>query len=74
MLSETLVKLLVCADDKESLLYIESENALFNPRTRRLYRIENGIPVMLIDQSTIVSEEEAARLSALPHRVTGTGQ
>ena len=73
MLSETLVKLLVCADDKESLLYIESENVLLNPRSRRLYRIENEIPVMLLDQSSIISEEEAARLTALPHRVTGTG-
>jgi uncharacterized protein YbaR (Trm112 family) len=73
MLSETLVKLLVCADDKESLLYVESENVLLNPRSRRLYRIENGIPVMLLDQSTIVSEDEAVRLAALPHRVTGTG-
>ncbi len=63
-LDPKLLEILACPDDKGSLLYFEDENSLLNPRLKRLYRIEDDIPLMLIDESEIVSDEEAARMVA----------
>ncbi len=63
-LDSKLLEILACPDDKGSLLYFEDESFLLNPRLKRLYRIEDDIPLMLIDESEIVSDEEAARLVA----------
>ncbi len=63
-LDPKLLEILACPDDKGSLLYFEDESSLFNPRLKRRYRIEDDIPLMLIDESEIVSDEEAARLVA----------
>lgn len=63
-LDPKLLEVLACPDDKGSLLYFEDESALFNPRLKRRYRIEDDIPLMLIDESEIVSDEESARLVA----------
>jgi uncharacterized protein len=38
------------------------DNLLYNPRLRRAYRIEDDIPVLLIDEAVDVSEEEHQRL------------
>jgi len=35
---------------------------LYNPRLRRLYRIEDGVPLMLAKQAVPVPEEEHQRL------------
>ncbi|WP_459797770.1 Trm112 family protein, partial [Mycobacterium riyadhense] len=37
---------------------------LYNPRLRRAYRIDDGIPVLLIDEARDVDDEEHARLMA----------
>ncbi len=63
-LDERLLEILACPEDKGPLLYFEDEAILFNPRLKRTYRIEDGIPVMLIEEAESVSEEEAARLTA----------
>ncbi|HEC11283.1 MAG TPA: Trm112 family protein [Acidimicrobiales bacterium] len=63
-LDERLLEILACPEDKGPLLYFEDEAILFNPRLKRTYRIEDGIPVMLIEESETVSDEEAARLEA----------
>lgn len=63
-LDAKLLEILACPDDKGSLLYFEDESSLFNPRLKRRYRIEDDIPLMLIDESEIVSDEEAERLVA----------
>jgi len=63
-LDATLLEILACPEDKGPLLYFEGENSLFNPRTSRRYRIDDGIPIMLIDESEIVAADEAARLVA----------
>ncbi len=63
-LDPKLLEILACPDDKGSLLYFEDENSLLNPRLKRLYRIEDDIPLMLIDESEVISDEEAARLVA----------
>jgi hypothetical protein len=38
---------------------------LYNPRLTRSYPVVKGIPVMLIEESTQVSESEHTRLQAL---------
>ena len=46
-LEDALLEVLVCPIDKRGLLYFADDAVLYNPRLRRLYRIENGIPLML---------------------------
>jgi uncharacterized protein YbaR (Trm112 family) len=63
-LDPTLIEILACPEDKGSLLYFESEQALYNPRLRRRYDIRDDIPVMLIDEATTVDDAEHERLMA----------
>ena len=37
---------------------------LYNPRLRRAYRIDDGIPVLLIDEARDVDDDEHARFTA----------
>lgn len=64
-LDPTLLELLVCPEDKGELHYVESEGVLFNPRLRRTYEVRDGIPVMLVEESTQLADEEYDRLSSL---------
>ncbi len=64
MLDPTLLELLVCPQDRGPLRYAEAEAILYNPRLRRAYRIDDGIPVLLIDEARDVGDDEHARLSA----------
>ena len=61
-LESTLMQILVCPIDKNALLYFEDEAILYNPRLHRVYRIDNGIPMMLAEQAQPVAEEEHKRL------------
>jgi uncharacterized protein YbaR (Trm112 family) len=63
-LDRTLLDILACPEDKGPLFYIESENILFNPRLKRSYAVVEGIPVMLIEESTQVTDAEHARLES----------
>jgi uncharacterized protein len=63
MIDEKLLSILVCPADRGPLLYIRDE-VLYNPRLRRAYRIDDGIPVLLIDEAVDVSDEEHGRLIA----------
>ncbi|MCV7224643.1 Trm112 family protein [Mycolicibacterium komossense] len=62
MLDQKLLSIIVCPADRGPLLYVD--NKLYNPRLRRVYRIDDGIPVLLIDEATDVNDEEHARLVA----------
>ena len=64
-LDAALLSILACPDDKGPLWYLESEQVLFNPRLSRTYAVRDGIPVMLVEESTAVDQAEAARLQAL---------
>lgn len=46
-----LLEVLVCPQDKGPLEYLEQEQVLVNSRLGIAYRIEDGIPVMLIDEA-----------------------
>ena len=63
-LDPKLLEILACPEDKGPLLYFEDEDSLYNPRLKRRYRIDDGIPVMLIDEAESVSDDEDRRLLA----------
>jgi uncharacterized protein YbaR (Trm112 family) len=63
MLDDVLLSILVCPADRGPLVLIGDE-LLYNPRLRRAYRIEDGIPVLLIDEARDVADDEHERLMA----------
>jgi uncharacterized protein len=67
-LEDALLDILVCPIDKHGLLYFADDAVLYNPRLRRLYRIEDGIPLMLAKQAVPVPEEEHQRLMGCARR------
>lgn len=46
-----LLDVLACPKDKGPLTYLEKEQVLVNERLGLAYRIDDGIPVMLIDEA-----------------------
>lgn len=54
VLDPKLVELLACPEDRGPLLYFQDEGFLYNPRLQRRYRIDDDIPVMLIDEAETV--------------------
>lgn len=64
-LDPALLDILACPEDKGPLYYVESESLLYNPRSHRRYDVRDGIPVMLIPESTLVDEAEHARLMSV---------
>ena len=59
-----LLEILACPEDKGPLYYFEDENALYNPRLKRRYAIQDDIPIMLIDEAETVDDAEHERLLA----------
>ncbi|KUI47887.1 hypothetical protein AU198_22680 [Mycobacterium sp. GA-1199] len=55
-LDEKLLDILVCPQDRGALLLIGDEY-LYNPRLRRAYRIDDGIPVLLIDEAVEITDD-----------------
>ena len=66
MVDESLLSILVCPADRGPLILVNSDGGdeLYNPRLRRAYRVEDGIPVLLIEEAREVDEDEHARLMA----------
>ncbi len=64
-LPKMLLDILACPLDKGPLQYFPEEETLYNPRLKRRYRVENGIPILLVEESEVVSEAEHLRLMAL---------
>lgn len=62
MLDEKLLSIIVCPADRGPLLY--TVDLLYNPRLRRAYRIDDGIPVLLVDEAREVGDDEHDRLIA----------
>jgi uncharacterized protein YbaR (Trm112 family) len=57
VVDEKLLSILVCPEDRGSLLLIGDDEMLYNPRLRRAYRIEDGIPVLLVDEAVAVTDD-----------------
>jgi uncharacterized protein YbaR (Trm112 family) len=67
MLDDSLLRILVCPADRGPLMLVDRDGVqlLYNPRLRRAYRIDDGIPVLLIDEARdVVDDDEHARLMA----------
>ena len=62
-IDDRLLEILACPEDKGPLL-LAGQDTLYNPRLRRAYRIDDGIPVLLVDESRQVDESEHAGLVA----------
>ncbi|PAY24392.1 protein YcaR in KDO2-Lipid A biosynthesis cluster [Dietzia natronolimnaea] len=58
-----LLEILACPEDKGPLL-LAGDDTLYNPRLRRAYRIDDGIPVLLVEESRQVDDAEHADLLA----------
>ena len=63
-LDKILLDILACPEDKGPLYYFEDEDALYNPRLHRRYRIRDDIPIMLVDEAETVDDAEHDRLVA----------
>ncbi len=61
-LDAKLLEILACPEDKGPLLYFADEDALYNPRLQRRYRVQDDIPIMLVDEAETVDAGEHARL------------
>ena len=70
MVDDSLLSILVCPADRGPLVLVDLGDGelLYNPRLRRAYRIEDGIPVLLIDEARDVDDDEHARLMARARR------
>jgi uncharacterized protein YbaR (Trm112 family) len=62
-LDPKLLEILACPEDKGPLLYFEDESSLYNPRLKRRYRVQDDIPIMLIDEAETVDDAEDKRLT-----------
>jgi uncharacterized protein len=67
-LDPALLEILACPDDRGPLLYLPTEAALYNPRTHRRYDVRDDIPVMLVEESTVVDDAEHERVMAIVER------
>lgn len=70
-LEKDLLDILVCPQSKQALVYFpqgesgddESSAFLFCPESGLKYRIDDGIPVMLVDEAEKLSEVQSERLA-----------
>ena len=74
-LDDSLLDILVCPIDRESLSYSFFENAdealLFNPRLKIAYEIKDAIPVLLEEETQALSDEQIKILEKNTIRKTG---
>ncbi len=65
MLAKALTDVLVCPKCKQALLDFSDEGFLLCPASRLRYRIDEGVPVLLVEEATEVAPGEVDRLVAL---------
>lgn len=70
-LDQDLLDLLVCPAARVPLKLVDGRLVSTDPGTRRAYRLAEGIPVMLVEESEVLPEGEWRRLMALPGPVGG---
>ena len=58
-LDARLLEILVCPQDRGPLLLVDANTPeyLYNPRLRRAYRIDDGIPVLLVDEAVTIGDD-----------------
>jgi len=71
VLLRELTEILVCPKSKQPLIYFprgeddrdEAAGFLFCPASRLRYRIDQGVPVLLVDEASEVAAGDAERLA-----------
>ncbi len=59
MIHPDLLKILVCPDTRAPLVVAEDDSLLStDPQSRRSYRVEDDIPILLIDESVVLDEKK----------------
>ena len=56
MIDQRLRSLLVCPEDRGPLLLV-GDDFLYNPRLRHAYRIDAGVPVLLISEAVTITDD-----------------
>jgi len=56
VIDQRLRSLLVCPEDRGPLLLV-GDDVLYNPRLRRIYRIEADVPVLLVSEAVTVTDD-----------------
>ena len=64
VLDPRLLEILACPKDRGPLIYFAAEAMLYNPRLKKKYRVEDGVPQMLVDDASDASEAEHLALLA----------
>jgi len=62
VLAPELLAVLVCPKSKQPLIYFADEGFLLCPASRLRYRIDDGVPVLLVEEATELSSSEVDRL------------
>ena len=62
MISKDLLEILCCPETKADLILDENYLVSVNKESRRRYRIEDDIPIMLIDESEILDLETWSKI------------
>ena len=58
MIQKELLDILCCPETKADLILDGDRLVSTDKNSRRCYKIEDDIPIMLIDESTVLTEEE----------------
>ncbi len=64
MIDKKLLEILACPLSKAPVLLDGDRLVSTDPETRRVYRVEDGIPIMLIEEGAEISPEEHAAVLA----------
>lgn len=68
---QDLFDLLVCPEARVPLKFVSGKLVSTDPATRRSYRVDDGIPVMLIEESQALDQAAWQALMAQPGPVGG---
>ncbi len=55
-------QILVCPQSKKPLIYFRDEDFLFCPESKLKYRIEDDVPVLLIEEAERLDDDAAEHL------------
>ncbi len=72
--SDELLKILVCPEDKGPLELVDDGKFLLNPRNGYKYPIRNGIPVMLIEEGKKFQDKSLVRSNGAGKEKSSAGK
>jgi len=63
-LDPELLEILACPESKKPLVYLEADSVLYCPDSKLKYRVEDDIPILLLDEAERLDEAGHAALMA----------